>query len=201
MNTDKHPSEEWQKELEETPLLRSLRRETPFRPPEGYFDRLHAELEQTAEDEQVLENAPLLASLPKCNLFQVPGDYFNHLPLRISALLELIPSREVNQQRALWRMSPRYSLAIAAAIALLVVIGIWLRPTSDPLQLDELSTEDLVAVIEWEGVPAETIVEVLGEEHLLTVESESEEAVSEDELSEQLQHLEEGELEDMLLDI
>ena len=198
-----HPSEEWEKELEEAPILRDLKRETVFQPPEGYFDKLSEELNLAMEDQEVLEQAPTLSAIQKQTIFQVPSDYFAQFPKRIMGLIEAVPLRSQSQGkvRSIRWMRPRYALAVAAAVSLLVLAGIWLRPSNTPLQLDDVPVDELMAYIEQENISTETIIEVLGEEDFLAEEMEDASEFPEEDFSDLLEEMEEGELEDLLIEI
>ncbi|MEM7368401.1 MAG: hypothetical protein AAF587_07335 [Bacteroidota bacterium] len=201
MNDKKHPSEEWQEELQDAPNLQRLKRESIFHPPDGYFDRLAEHIQESVEKTPSTTASTFLNQVPKKNIFSVPALYFEELPHRLMQLVDHIPipAEESRPIKPLWR--PQYVLAIAASVSLLLMVAIWLFPsTKNVLELKDIPVEDLMAEIDWQDIPAETLVEVLGEEKDLfdqLDESGQEEKI----LNDLLQEMDDNELEDLLLDI
>lgn len=156
-----------QDELKEAPILRSIGKALPFEAPEAYFDRLPQILADRLGEADPLREAPLLARAGTKHLFRVPEGYFEALPGRIM--------RHIRQQqgpgaqlRRLWSgaLQPQYALSVAA-VALLFVMGVWVMPRQELIQPEpQLSSEELLAMLDINKIDTETLLEILGEESI-----------------------------------
>lgn len=196
MNEQKHPFDAWKEELKDAPTLRNLKRVSIFQPPAGYFDQLTDQIQQKLEKSAKEVDASLLDQLSKDNVFRVPPLYFEELPHRLHQVVDHIPVKP--RSTSFRKLRPGFTLAIAASISLLLIIGLWMRPSSDAsLQLKDIPVEELMAELEWEQIPTETLVEVIGEEKAIFEEEEADAEGLEDLLLE----INDSDLEDMLIDM
>ncbi|HKO80999.1 MAG TPA: hypothetical protein VJU78_11420, partial [Chitinophagaceae bacterium] len=69
-----------------SPLLSSIKKETPFSVPNGYFDTLGKKIDQTistkpdqSPEEELKDLSPLLSGLKKKTTYTVPEGYFENL--------------------------------------------------------------------------------------------------------------------------
>ena len=174
-------SEKYMNELEDAPFLRKLKatQGNPA-PPDGYFSKLQQQLQAQIEDEQFLatEAPHLHAYRDQLAPDSPPAGYFETLPQRVSAKIRQENARSGEVRPLFQRTSflqMRYGLGIAAAIALLIFIGIrQVSPTIPPAEmalsisdsLDLLSTDDLLAALDYESMESEEWASLLsaGEE-------------------------------------
>lgn len=199
--SNKHPSEEWEEELKEAPILGSIQRDPVFEVPEGYFERTAESLQFRIEEQELQYETPTLHRLPKKNVFQTPPHYFETFPQRMQEVLSAqeASSSSMEGAKVVRFFRPRYLLAIAAAVSLLILIRIWPSPAPQTLDLGDIPVEELMASVQWDDISSETLLEVLGEENLSDEAFEAPEI--EDDMSDLLQELDDTELENMFLDI
>ncbi len=96
-----------------TPLLSGLKKHSPFRAPEAYFERLPDQILEKTEE------APLLYSLQKTTPFTEPETYFDRFP---ATLQEQLPRKKAPLFRRISRLWWIPS-GVAAGLALLL----WLQ--------------------------------------------------------------------------
>ena len=106
-------------ELEKlAPSLFGMKRESPFKVPEGYFDSL--------ADNMILQiqNLPDFESVAKENHFVIPGGYFDSLPTIIQERIIAGTARKFSITEWILQnfFQPKYILAFAS-VALIVVFG------------------------------------------------------------------------------
>lgn len=150
--------------------------EQGFKAPEGYFGDFAARLQTRLQLEDHPESPdPQLTGLDRENIYSAPDGYFEGLHRRIMARIN--GQEETGKVRQLsWYQRPALQWAVAAAVTLLVVVGIALNGPSQTQGFDDFSTEELLAMVESEQVEAALILEVMG--------TPGPEGFSEDELGE-----------------
>ncbi len=159
-------------ELKEAPILRSIGKALPFEAPEAYFDRLPQIMADRLGEADPLREAPLLARAGTKHLFRVPDDYFDVLPGRIMRHIRQ-QQKTGAQLRRLWSdaFRPQYALSVAAVV-LLFVMGVWVMPREvesfgkSTQPHTQLSSEELLAMVDIDKIDTETLLEILGEESI-----------------------------------
>lgn len=162
-----------QEELQDAPILRSLRKDAPFEAPEGYFDRLPQIMAERLAGADPIQEAPRLAQAGTAHLFRVPDGYFEALPGRIMRHIRQQQKPDA-QLRRLWSdvFRPQYALSVAAVV-LLFVMSVWIMPreVNDSFGAStqaetQLSSEELLAMMDIDNIDTETLIEILGEESI-----------------------------------
>ena len=143
------------------------------------------------------------------DLFKVPDGYFDKLEDEIlSKTVEL--NAEVSSTKVIPLFSKQVRLSIAAAILLLMSVGIvWTNFYSSPAEsidveamISEISSEDLVAFLDESDITTDELLAQLDlNEVNLIEEGEGFGLIEDDELDEILEELEEFEIEEILSDI
>ncbi|MEM8897080.1 MAG: hypothetical protein AAGC85_03210 [Bacteroidota bacterium] len=172
-------------ELNEAPSLQELQTAYKLRPdtPQGYFEKKAEEIADLISDEEVIGAESLLMSLKKEENIDVPEGYFEQFPDKLNLTEE--PRVISFKRRPL-----RWMSAVAAAVVLLVATFWWIsQSTSSSSDLADISQDDLIALLEFEGYDSYDLVEILGEDVIPDTEN-----LLNDELSEEEQ------LEEVLLD-
>ena len=157
---------------------------TPFRPPQDYFLNLQTRIIDKIEDKQVLEAAPHLTAIGTGNVFHMPDAYLETLPIKV---LNAIPKKNQQVERPIRRIGIRpkrlaWGLSIAAAV-LFVVMGVW-GISADSTNVNT-GNEDYWSLVEQTEIDAYDIAEVFD----LTGFSMDEKALSDDEVSDLLDQL------------
>jgi len=158
-------------------------KEEVFGPPEGYFEafgaRLQARLQEEAEAPDPDFDPGL--KLSRHDPFVAPEGYLEGFAGRLQARIR---AEERSVVRPLWGRVQAYGLRAAAAIALLLVAG-WLLqryPSPATPSLAQVPTEDLLAAIEAEDLPADLILEVMDAEAVAALRPPSLEELTVEEL-------------------
>ena len=145
-------------ELQEAPLLESLRKSPLQAAPDGYFDTFAARLQARIEEEDLLDQAPMLRSAGKKTPFVVPAGYFEALPDRVMRAL----GRDGGHIRPMF-----VSLYATAAAAVIILLLMWkgTSPAADQAfpSMPELSAEEFLAIVD---IDEDMIVEAFGPEDL-----------------------------------
>ncbi|MEO0473455.1 MAG: hypothetical protein AAF206_27835 [Bacteroidota bacterium] len=181
---------EWESELAETPLLRSLRdRPLFFQVPAQYFAdwdekimSLTASEAEYAESERqnwpkgtpfqvpndYFEQLPDLRfreSLPKGEVFQAPDGYFDTLQDQLAArLTEDQTSESTTIKRPLWRRMGLVGVAVAAAVLSIFLFRGVRSEHIAPQQWQDFSEDELLAQVDY--MDTDLIVELVDEEAL-----------------------------------
>ncbi|MEZ4773769.1 MAG: hypothetical protein R3D00_11350 [Bacteroidia bacterium] len=194
--------DEHKDELNEAPFLGSLKKENIFRVPDDYFGPL-PQVWETIRHEAEPET-PVLDQIEKKNIFQIPEGYFETFAEKIFHLTQPQPSARSSRMGIVRRMTSinRFSVGIAAAIALFISFGIWFRVTENeaattPLLLADISTEELMTSVDLAEVDLSTILDIVGDEAISDLQPPPEDLRGE-ELNDLLEDLDISDLEGML---
>ncbi|MCW3125323.1 MAG: hypothetical protein JWO03_981 [Bacteroidetes bacterium] len=122
------------------PVLASMQKLEIYKIHEGYFALFSDDLMAKIHAEEVAEElslaAPLMAGLSKTELQKVPANYFSVFPMMVTKLaakeeIEHMPIGHEISRWSFWMtnvfervLRPRYSLAMAFTVAIVVVVGI-----------------------------------------------------------------------------
>lgn len=185
---------EHNEELSQSPILDSLKKKGVFDAPDGYFDSLGEKMNDRIHDLEVMEkDAPTLAKLDKTPFFQVPEGYFDGLGAEVSARLGDEEEVQKGKRNILPLLRKPYLwVSVAAAFALLITVNIW--PQTATPTLDDLTNEELLAMIRIEEYDTQMLIESLGEESLEDIPVLDEVDLSEDEIGELLDDLDVADL-------
>ncbi|MEZ4829338.1 MAG: hypothetical protein R3C61_24075 [Bacteroidia bacterium] len=193
---DKH-----KEELNETPLLRSLKKENIFRTPDDYFENLPGIWEGATPDPET----PVLNQLEKKNIFLIPEGYFESLAAKIAQRTQKVPEGKLLRGGSI--RSLRLMAAVAAAFALLIAVFLWAKWSAVPLSpktetlLADISTEELMTGVDLAEVDLNIILEVVGDEAISALENTSLHDTHGQELNEILEELDISDLEGLLEDM
>ena len=175
-----------QRELADTPLLRSMQGKSLYQAPEGYFAGLPGRLSSQIEEVKLMEEAPHLHAVGRELSHPLPPEgYFEQLPGRImNAVRDPLDIRK--SVRPLWQ-HPRVWMAVAA-VSLLLMGGLWLltdtgliRATDEPMVAEvALTDEELITMLELQGAGIYDIAQAMD---LSQLNEEQTGSFSEDELS------------------
>lgn len=183
---------------DEAPILHSLKKKEIFEVPEGYFPQMAKRVEAGRQPHDAAEasEAPVLSAIQKQRIFRVPSGYFEAFPSRLNRLLEAEGKR-----RFLWDRAPGAWLTSAAAAVLLLVLGWWLLPEAKQPGLEQLPTQDLLAMAEAESLDTYALASLLGPEGLENIDlSDPTNGLIDDELEQLLDDIElsEEELQELM---
>ncbi|MDX2245301.1 MAG: hypothetical protein SF052_00885 [Bacteroidia bacterium] len=196
--------DEHRDELNETPFLRSLKKENIFQTPEDYFDTLPQVWEDSGENGEPEKS--FLDQIEKKNIFQIPEGYFETFAAKIIPTAQKTPSGESSRGgivRNLFSLN-RYSVGIAAAVALLISLGIWISDRGNtPLNnnqrmLADISTEELINGVDLAEVDLNTILDIAGDEVISGLGETLSEDMSTEELDNLLEDMDVSDLEGIL---
>ena len=184
----------WEAELQEAPLLRSLRdKEAFFQVPETYFgeweERVSSICASEAEhatlaDKKWPKESPFqvpegyfeqlsdgrehqedsIIQLPKENVFQTPPGYFDQLSASVAASIEAENEAETTTVRPMWRRPGFVGLAVAAVIACILLIRGIGQQDVVPSGWQDFSEEELLAQVEY--MDTDLIMEMISDEEL-----------------------------------
>lgn len=180
---EQHELEEW----EDPEGLRSLKKNAFFKEPEGYFDRIPDILRDRLAEQDPIESAPLLSGLELKAYFQEPAGYFDTFPDRMQSLIAPSPRMTIHR---LWKqaLQPRHSLSVAAVL-LLFVLGVWVMPPAQSVESSDLTSEELLAMVDMDAFDTEMLLEILGEEAIESVGLLEEWEIPESEVSDLLNEM------------
>ncbi len=180
---EQHELEEW----EDPEGLRSLKKHVFFKEPEGYFDRIPDILKDRLAEQDPIESAPLLSGLEPKVYFQAPAGYFDTFPDRIQSLIAPSPRMTIHR---LWKQAirPQYVLSVAAVV-LLFVLGVWVMPPAQSVESSDLTSEELLAMVDMDAFDTEMLLEILGEEAIESVGLLEEWEIPESEVSDLLNEM------------
>lgn len=196
--------DEHRDELNEAPFLRSLKKENIFRTPDDYFESIPQLWADTADESE--PETPLLDQIEKKNIFQIPEGYFDTFAENIS-LISQSSASEISPRRGLVKsivFVRRFSIGIAAAIALLISLGIWFSVPENDLPgqselLADISTEELITGVDLAEVDLSTILDIVGDEVLEDLQLQESPADHHiEEINELLEEMDISDLEGML---
>lgn len=196
--------DEHKKEPEEAPFLKSIPKKNIFQTPEGYFEDQEKFWEEIAQEDS--PHTPVLDEVEKKNVFSVPEGYFQQNEQKILSAI----SPEENHHSGSDKIKPlfyrpRVMTGMAAAVALLISLGIWMNqfgsaePDSEKY-LAQVSTEALINHIDIAALDMDMILDVVGDESLnFEYEEEVFDAETEDEdISAILNEMDAADLESIL---
>lgn len=157
-------------ELDDAPILKSLKGKEQFEPPEGYFQHLSIALQDKLEDEAIFQEAPRLRSVEKENIWLVPKRYFEEFPARLMQRIDgqakVIPLWEALRPKLIW-----------AAAAVVLVFAIWLgvRPSNvdqgaQLASIDDIPNEELVEALETAGIDSYDLMVAISEDDELVAQ-------------------------------
>ncbi|MEO0894862.1 MAG: hypothetical protein AAFY71_00480 [Bacteroidota bacterium] len=201
-------TDDLREELEDAPFLKSLPNHPAFKVPEGYFEKMNAEMQDKLDDEEVLSTTPVLQAMERVNVFDVPQGYFEELPETISKKIseeKSTSAKIVNFDR---RIAKPLMWVAAAALALLAAI--YLRPQYadtqaendyDLFAYDHMHDEAMYEVMEDAGIDSYDLMAALEEDEMTSLEGEME--TDDMDFSDEtlLDELDVADLEDMMLEL
>lgn len=157
-----------------SPLLSSIKKETPFSVPNGYFDTLGKKIEQTlltkidqSPEEELKDLSPLLSGLKKKTTYTIPEGYFENLQPTVGIESKSSEAKVMSITRHKWF---RYAAAaiIVGFVATLTFI-LQNKKDVDPdiksyawiqKNLKKVSTDDINEFVELANAETADVVKV-----------------------------------------
>lgn len=153
---------ELREELLQYPFLRELK-VMNFTVPENYFEGVTGRIMHAVEVSEELKEFAVLSSLEKQDVFAVPEKYFEELEIRTE-------KKEAKIISLFARTRTTYKAAMAAAVALIISLGILLynkntgdtvQPTGDCNTIACLSKKEILNSNYMQSVSEENIIEMI----------------------------------------